>query len=227
MNIALSIGMIFVSIFVGYLLGSISFSVVIGKLFFHRDPRLEGSHNAGGTNAGRVFGKKVGLIVILLDVLKTIISIWGIYFIMSYAIPKESLFMEPTYYAYISGFFACIGHTFPLFTHFKGGKAVSCYGGLLISINWCLALIGIAIFMFILWLKKYVSLSSILSTFIISIISFIPIIFPILKFGMDFGMIYDIVLPSFLLFMAFFVLVRHKENVKRLIKGEERKITWM
>lgn len=222
MNISISILMIFLSLLIGYLLGSISFSVLIGKVFFKRDPRNEGSHNAGGTNAGRVFGKKVGLIVILLDVLKTILAIWMTYFIAKYAF-SEQLFMLPTYYAYIAGFAACIGHTFPLFASFHGGKAVSCYGGLLIALNWCLALIGIVVFLFILKLKKYVSLSSILSTFIISAISFIPIF----GFAMDFGMQYDLVLPIYLFVLAVFVLIRHKENIKRLRNGSERKIGWM
>lgn len=223
MNISLSIILIFVAIAIGYLLGSISFGVLIGKIFFKKDLREEGSHNAGGTNAGRVFGKKVGLIVIILDVSKTIIAIWSTYFIYKYAITDGTLFMDPTYYSYIAGFSCCIGHTFPLFASFHGGKAVSCYGGLVISLNWILALLGIAIFMLILKLKKYVSLSSILSTFIISFIAFIPYV----SYGMDWGMKYDIILPCFLLFMAIFVLIRHKDNIKRLIQGSERKITWM
>ena len=223
MNISLSIILIFVSIIIGYLLGSISFGVLIGKVFFKKDIRNEGSHNSGGTNAGRVLGKKVGLIVILLDVLKTVIAMWSVFFIFKYAISNGTLFMDPTYYAYIAGFSCCIGHTFPLFASFHGGKAVSCYAGLLISINWLLTLIGFIFFMIFLKIKKYVSLASMVTTFFISLIAFIPYV----KYGMDFGMVYDIVLPCFLLFMAFFVLIRHKENIKRLLKGTERKITWM
>ncbi len=223
MDLTISIIMIFVAIIVGYLLGSISNGVLIGKIFFHKDIREEGSKNAGGTNAGRVLGKKFGALVIALDALKCLISVWIIYFICKYALKSFDLFMIPTFYAYIAGIGACIGHTFPIFASFHGGKAVACYAGLVISINWGLALLGATLYFIILKITKYVSLTSILTTIIVGILAFIPIF----SYTMVFGLCYNYLMGIYLLILALFILVRHKDNIKRLRKKEEKKITWM
>lgn len=223
MDLTISIVMIFVAIIIGYLLGSISNGVLIGKIFFHKDIRKEGSKNAGGTNAGRVLGKKFGALVIFLDLLKCLVSVWATYFICKYGLKSFNLFMIPTYYAYIAGIGACLGHTFPLFASFHGGKAVACYAGLVISINWGLAILGALLYFIILKVTKYVSLTSIISTIIVGILAFIPIF----SYTMTFGLHYNYLMGIYLLLLALFILIRHKDNIKRLKNKEEKKITWM
>ncbi len=223
MDLTISIIMIFVAIIVGYLLGSISNGVLIGKIFFHKDIRKEGSKNAGGTNAGRILGKKYGALVITLDALKCLISVWSIYFICKYALKSFDLFMIPTYYAYIAGLSACIGHMFPIFASFHGGKSVACFVGLVLSFNWGLIIAVGILYFIILKITKYVSLTSIITTLIVSLLAFVPIF----SYTMVFGLSYDYFLGICLFIIALFILVRHKDNIKRLYNKEEKKITWM
>ncbi len=212
---------LFAALLMGYLFGSFPSAVVIGKTFFGVDVREQGSHNAGGTNAGRVLGKKVGLIVIALDVLKCILPMWIAFFVLTLTPLKETAILPLTYY--IAGIGAIIGHTFPIFAGFKGGKAVSSFGGFLLGTNWMLSLIGITIFMIVLKLKKYVSLASILASLAIAAISFIPFV----AYGMNFGMGYDISYALCIVAIAIYIVIRHHQNIIRLIHHEERKITWM
>ena len=211
------------SLILGYLLGSIPFGVVIGKVFFHKDIRNEGSKNSGGTNAGRILGKKIGLIVIILDLLKCLISVWLTYFIVKYLFKSIDLFLTPTYFAYIAGLGACLGHTFPIFASFKGGKAVACYAGLVLSLNWGLAIGGFILYMIILKISKYVSLTSIITTLVVGLVSFIPIF----KYTMCFGLEFDFILGIYLTLLAIYILIRHHSNVNRLLNHQEKKITWM
>ena len=211
------------SLIFGYLLGSISNGVLIGKLFFGIDVRTQGSHNSGGTNTGRVLGKKVGLIVIILDVLKTMIAVWVTLFICRISPIQEALVINPSYYAYLAGFASCIGHTFPCFFSFKGGKAVACLGGLCLATNWLISLIGIVFFLLILLLFKYVSLSSILTSLFVLVLSFIPFI---IDFGMNFAMIGDLYYSLLFLAISILVIARHYTNIKRIINKTENKIHW-
>ena len=141
-------------IILGYLLGSIPFALVIGKLFYKTDIRQYGSGNLGGTNAGRVLGKKAGISVIVLDVLKVVL-----------AAGLASLVSEPA--AIWTSLACCIGHYYPIFAHFKGGKAVATMFGFLISTSififqeFSYFLVPLFMFLIILYLFKYVSLGSI------------------------------------------------------------------
>lgn len=211
------------SLIFGYLLGSISNGVLIGKLFFGIDVRTQGSHNSGGTNTGRVLGKKVGLMVIILDVLKTMIAVWVTLFICRISPIQEALVINPSYYAYLAGFASCIGHTFPCFFSFKGGKAVACLGGLCLATNWLISLIGIVFFLLILLLFKYVSLSSILTSLFVFALSFIPFI---IDFGMNFAMTGDLYYSLLFLAISILVIARHYTNIKRIINKTENKIHW-
>ncbi len=224
MELTISILLIFLSIIVGYLLGSISPGIIIGKVFFKQDPRELGSHNSGGTNVGRIFGKKVGLIVIILDALKSLISIWTMYLITKYCFTNYTLIMGHTYFGFISGFACCIGHTFPIFNKFKGGKAVSCFLGIMIGVNYGLTIIGAIIYFIILKIKKYVSLSSILVSLILPFLALIPIFKYTMCLNMEYHIIY---FPLFVLTIGLFVVIRHKDNIKRLINHEESKIKWL
>ncbi|AZK44269.1 glycerol-3-phosphate 1-O-acyltransferase [Erysipelothrix piscisicarius] len=191
----------------GYLLGSIPNALVIGKLFFNTDIREHGSGNLGGTNAGRTLGAKAGVAVAVLDVLKATIAM----------VITNFLFPDATIYA---GFFATLGHCFPIFAKFKGGKAVSTAMGFLLGISILVTkrpvlhfIVPVLIFFAVLYLSKMVSLSA-----MISIITAVVIL----------GISQDNIQVTFAFaIIAIIVIYRHRSNIQRIKDGTERKITWM
>jgi acyl phosphate:glycerol-3-phosphate acyltransferase len=185
---------------VAYLLGSIPTALIVGKLGYNLDIREHGSGNLGATNTFRVLGFKAGSIVIVTDILKGTIAT---------LIP---LLFDADVYRLIIGLFAVIGHTYPLFAKFKGGKAVATSGGIILGINPLLFVITISTFLVSLYLSKYVSLSSIITGFVAVIASFL---------FQDTGLI--IVTALLMLFVTY----RHKANIKRIREKTEPKITWM
>ena len=197
-------------ILIAYLFGSISWSLVIGKVFYHTDIRTQGSGNLGGTNAGRVLGKKVGMVVIILDALKAFFAIW----IAVLVAPTDTMVLP------FIGIACVIGHCYPCFANFKGGKGVAtCFGFVLAlgvfvvhDLIW-IFLIPLLIFLIVLYLSKYVSLASMVG------IATMPL-FALIK-GYDLSIIISLVLLWLL------VVYRHRENIGRIKNGTERKITWM
>ena len=184
-----NIGAIIISLLIGYLMGSIPNAIWIGKVFFHKDPRDYGSGNAGGTNAGRVLGKKIGVLVIFLDAVKLIIPLYAVWAILTYAPiyhgsplmgTLQSIYIEgnndyvikwPVYWLTAVG--CGLGHCYPIFAQFKGGKNVSSTVGLITSVSWVLfVLCGISFFG-TLKLKKYVSLASMVTGWLAVIIEWI------------------------------------------------------
>ncbi len=209
---------------VGYLIGSIPFAIVIGKLFFNIDIREYGSKNAGGTNAGRVLGKRVGVIVIVLDALKIVI-------VMAINILIIKVFfnigfdnMTYTYCQEVAVFMAVLGHCYPIYCNFRGGKAVSSTAGVIVATNYICFPFGVVTFFATLFSTKIVSLSSILSGFVCVIVAFIE---PLAKHGMWFYLQYDIVYPLTILAIFALLLFRHRENIIRLKNHDERKIAWL
>ena len=198
-------------IILGYLLGSIPFALVIGKLFYKTDIRQYGSGNLGGTNAGRVLGKKAGISVIVLDILKVVL-----------AAGLASLVSEPA--AIWTSLACCIGHCYPIFAHFKGGKAVTTMFGFLISTSififqeFSYFLVPLFMFLIILYLFKYVSLSSICA----SVCSSLYITAQLLS--LDVNNLF-IILASWL--MTLLVIYRHNANIKRIQEGTENKVSWL
>lgn len=198
-------------IILGYLLGSIPFALVIGKLFYKTDIRQYGSGNLGGTNAGRVLGKKAGISVIVLDVLKVVL-----------ASGLASLVSEPA--AIWTSLACCIGHCYPIFAHFKGGKAVTTMFGFLISTSififqeFSYFLVPLFMFLIILYLFKYVSLGSICA----SVCSSLYITAQLLS--LDVNNLF-IILASWL--MTLLVIYRHSANIKRIQEGTENKVSWL
>lgn len=191
----------------GYLLGSIPNALVIGKVFFNTDIREHGSGNLGGTNAGRTLGAKAGVAVAILDVLKATIAMVITYFI----------FPQATIYA---GFFATLGHCFPIFAKFKGGKAVSTAMGFLLGISILVTkrpilhfIVPVLIFFGVLYLSKIVSLSAIVS--IIASVVILSVSQDNLHVTVAFAII------------AAIVVYRHRTNIQRIKEKTERKITWM
>ena len=197
----------FIASLIGYLLGSIPFALVIGKVFYKTDIRQHGSGNLGGTNAGRTLGKKAGIFVIIFDVLKAAIAMVITYFIA----PDVMIF---------AGFFATIGHCFPVFANFKGGKAVSTAMGFYLSVSILIThnvllhfVLPLAIFVLLLYITKIVSLSSIIA---------VPAGALIIALTQP-----DIRVTLASVIISVIVVVRHRENIKRIMSHTERKITWM
>lgn len=190
----------------GYLYGSIPFALVIGKLFYNTDIRNSGSGNLGGTNAGRVLGKKAGISVIILDALKAVL----VYYLTNYFALKLHINLDIKYIASL----ACIiGHCYPIFAQFKGGKAVSTCIGYFICINPLYAVIALIIFMIVLKISKYVSLSSICTS--LGVLCFVPFF--------DLSLTAKICMTIAVLLLVY----RHKENITRIKNHTESKITWM
>ncbi|MCD7894156.1 MAG: glycerol-3-phosphate 1-O-acyltransferase PlsY [Erysipelotrichaceae bacterium] len=193
-------------IFMSYLYGSIPFALVIGKVFYHTDVRNSGSGNLGGTNAGRVLGKKAGLAVIILDASKCCISILISSMIANYFNLNGDII-------YLSALACVIGHCYPIFADFRGGKAVSVAIGYALMTNRIAFIVALVIFLITLKLSKYVSLSSILASVSIAVIS------PFIGYS-TIGIITNIIIVALLVY-------KHTPNIQRLMNGTENKITWM
>ncbi|MGN1295927.1 MAG: glycerol-3-phosphate 1-O-acyltransferase PlsY [Bacilli bacterium] len=223
----LRITFLLLPLIVGYFLGSLNNAIIIGKVFFKKDPRDYGSKNSGGTNAGRVFGYKIGLLVIILDIIKTFAPMICIYFIYKNTIclEAEARFVDFDQYAiYLAGIGSTLGHCFPIYYGFKGGKAVSTLGGICLFTSWFVSIIGLFVFFLFLKIKKYVSLSSISASISVVLASIIAIFLPV---GMNFGIKANWMYSLFLGIIAVLLIIRHIPNIKRLKNHTESKIKWM
>ena len=187
-------------IIIAYLLGSIPSGLIVGKIFYGVDIREHGSGNLGATNAFRTLGIKAGTIVIIADILKgtlaTLLPVW----------------LGSDLHPLIAGMAAAIGHIFPIFAGFRGGKAVATSGGVLLAYEPALFLLLVVAFFISLYISKYVSLSSI-------IVAIIAVIYTFFK-----G---DVPLIVIVLILAAFVIFRHRANLKRILNKTEPKIKWM
>lgn len=194
-------------IILSYLFGSIPWGLVIGKVFFHKDIRKEGSGNIGGTNAGRILGKPVGIAVILLDALKGYFAM-----VLAYYLAKDAIVF--------AGLASVIGHCFPIFVHFHGGKAVATTFGFFLGVATLVNghifwqfIFPVLCFLVILYLTKMVSLSSITAVFIEAVVSiFINT---------------NKLVPVAVFILWILVTYRHKSNIERIKNGTESKIKWM
>jgi glycerol-3-phosphate acyltransferase PlsY len=201
--------LIFSSAVIGYLFGSIPTAVWIGRFYYNLDVREHGSKNAGATNTFRVLGKKPGIIVLLIDVLKGIIaSIFPILFMdiheMSYAF-LISLRL-------VSSIFSMIGHVLPVFAGFKGGKGVATSLGVLIGLQPFAALLCFSVFLLVFVSFKFVSLGAIMSA----------VTYPFIVYSVDPNVLFHEMIFTVILSSA--VLFTHRKNIFRLIKGEESKM---
>ncbi|MFT4995241.1 MAG: glycerol-3-phosphate acyltransferase PlsY [Paraglaciecola sp.] len=180
-----------------YLLGSISSAIVVCRLFHLGDPRLAGSGNPGATNVLRIGGKLPATLVLIVDILKGTLPVWTCYF----------LGFEPIILGMV-GIAACLGHICPLFFGFRGGKGVATAFGAMLPIGLELSLALIGCWLVVGVLSGYSSLAAIIS------VSLSPLLTWFIK-------------PAYTLpvaMLALLIIVRHKDNIFRLIKGEEGKI---
>lgn len=191
----------------GYLFGSIPFALVVGKIFYNTDIRGFGSGNLGGTNAGRVLGGKAGVAVAILDGLKG-------FFVIAIV-----MMFNPSA-AVIAGFMAAVGHCYPIFAQFKGGKAVSTAFGYLLGVSLFIShtvvsmfLVPLITFFVILKLTKFVSLSSIIAVSLAA--------------GISFFVQSNLQVSICALLIAVLVVYRHRSNIERLRTHTENKVHWL
>lgn len=201
--------MIVLMLILSYLIGAIPNGYVIGKVFLKKDIREFGSGNTGATNSFRVLGKPAGFIVTFLDIFKGFITVFFPLWFPVHAQGPISTFFT---HGLIVGIFAIIGHVYPIYLKFKGGKAVATSAGVVLGVNPILLLILAVIFFGILYLTKYVSLSSIIAAISCVIGSLI---------------IHDYILFGMSAFVSIILIFRHRSNIIRIFKGEEPKIKWM
>lgn len=203
---------------VSYLLGSLNFSIILSEVVKKKDIRKSGSGNAGATNMMRTYGIKAAVGTMLGDIFKVAIGILVAFAILG--VPMKYIFTNPAdaaeiqrvmLYKEFAGLFCVLGHIFPLYFKFKGGKGVAACTGMVIIVDWRIALILFAIFVSVILISKWISLGSIV----------IAILYPVLIFVFYKNWILSLVA---LLFTAI-VIIAHRENIKRLIKGEENKIS--
>ena len=203
--ICVEIGLLIIS----YLLGSIPNALIISKLFKGIDIREYGSKNMGATNVLRVLGIKYGLLVFLLDAIKASIIII-LFKVGIFSVDKYNHLPILSY-----GFMAVIGHLFPIFARFKGGKGVACSAGIICSYAPIIAIPTLLVFLIVALTTKYVSLGSILAVVTAFIGTFIV---PIL---MNEPFDWILIITVFAIMIIF--LISHRANIKRLLKGEENK----
>ena len=184
---------------IAYLIGSINFSVIISKKMAGFDVREKGSGNAGTTNMLRSYGKKAAIMTLLGDMLKTV------------AACMFGALMGPEYYGmYIAGLFCIMGHMFPVFFKFRGGKGVACLAMMVLITDWRVFLFLLFTFLVLVLGTKYVSLGSVICAMIY------PIVLNRMNKTVPFGWLIALLVGALIVFM-------HRENIKRLLTGTERK----
>ncbi len=194
-----------------YLLGSIPNAVWIGKFFFNTDVRNHGSNNSGSTNTIRVLGYKAGIPVLLLDILKGFLAVKMIY-LTFYYIPSTGEYIN---FQLLLGLAVIIGHIFPVFANFRGGKGVATLIGVILAIDPISMLICIGVFLITLIITKYVSLSSMIA----------GLSFPILLIVVFNTTTSSLVIFSLIVFVL--LLFTHQKNIERLARNQESKANFL
>lgn len=200
----------FLFIILAYLIGSIPTSIWVSKRFFNIDIREYGSGNAGATNTFRVLGAKWGTFVMVVDMLKGVIATSLYIFLPDYL--GVSYEWERTNLMIGLGLASVAGHIFPIWANFKGGKGVATLFGMAVAIQPLVAVCCIAVFLFVLYLTRFVSLSSILAG--VAFMVFILFIFN------EEATLYRV----FAVMVALMVVLTHQKNIGRIIKGTESKV---
>jgi len=193
---------------ISYFIGSISFSVIFSRKFAGFDVRDKGSKNAGTTNVLRTVGTKVALLTLVCDILKGVFAI-----VVAIIASKIWSNLDINILKYTAGFFVILGHTYPIFFEFRGGKGVATALGVLITLNWKIGLICLIFAVILIAVTRMVSVGSILSavlypilTIFMADIEFIPIVISIL--------------------IAVLVVFNHRSNLKRIKNGTENKLSF-
>lgn len=196
---------------IAYLLGSISFSVIISKKMAGFDVREKGSGNAGSTNVLRTVGKKAAALTLLCDCLKGVIAL-----LIAYAAGKIMKDLDGSLLVQLAGIFVVLGHTFPVFFKFKGGKGVATSLGVLLVTNWQIGLICLVFALILMALTRFVSLGSVAAA----------ILFPVLTIFINTNYLVPGNYIIFGVILAVLVIFNHRANVKRLLTGTENKLSF-
>lgn len=192
---------------VAYLIGSINSSILISKAVMGKDIRESGSGNAGATNMLRTMGKKYAIITLVIDILKGVVALLLAKLAMSFGAYDVSM--------YIAGVAVVVGHNFPVFFGFKGGKGVATSLGVILLLDWKIGLITLAIAIVIMAISKYVSLGSIMAA----------VVFMILQIAvMIINDSFDVTRLVCVLILGGLLIIRHRANIVRLLNGTENKL---
>ena len=196
---------------VAYLIGSISFSVIFTKKLAGFDVREKGSGNAGTTNVLRSVGKKAAVLTLVCDCLKGIVAI-----LIAFIAGKIMKELDGSLLIQLAGIFVVLGHTFPIFFKFKGGKGVATSLGVLLMVNWQIGLICLVFALVLMALTRFVSLGSIAAA----------ILFPVLTVFIHTNYLVNGNYIIFAIILAVLVVFNHRANVKRLLEGKENKLSF-
>lgn len=200
---------ILVLMLIAYLLGSIPTGLWIGNYFYHINLREHGSGNTGTTNTFRILGPKAGTVTLIVDLLKgTIATLLPIWLGVDHFSPI------------LIGLFAIIGHTYPIFAGFKGGKAVATSAGVLLGFAPLFLIYLLAIFIGTLYLFSMISLSSVVAA---SVAAISVLIFPAFHFLLP---SYDLIFTIIILLIASLIIIRHKDNMTRIRQKSENLVPW-
>lgn len=194
---------------VAYLIGSISFSVIFTKKLAGFDVREKGSKNAGSTNVLRTAGKKIAILTLVCDILKGVVAI-----LFARLMGHIDDFEHVEYLIQVAGLAVVIGHTFPIFFGFKGGKGVATSLGIILLANWQIGLICLVFALVLIILTRMVSLGSVAAA----------ILFPVLTLFIHENYLVAGDYRIFGILLGVFVCFNHRTNIKRLLKGQENKL---
>jgi len=194
---------------ISYLIGSISFSVIFTKKLAGFDVREKGSKNAGSTNVLRTAGKGIAALTLVCDILKGVVAV-----LIALGIGKIDKFEHMEYLVQVAGIMVVLGHTFPVFFKFKGGKGVATSLGLILLMNWQIGLICLVFALVLILLTRMVSLGSVSAA----------ILFPVLTMFITENYIVPGYYRIFGILLGLFVCFNHRTNIKRLLTGTESKI---
>ena len=234
------------SLIFGYFFGSIPVGVILCRLFRGQDPRENGSKNSGGTNVGRLFGMKLGAATIILDALKTVLPMILVWVLLEFCGIKDLYYKQPGGFLLHDGgvmimlapLGATLGHCWPIFSDFRGGKAVASYAGFALFTSWASLIISFFAFGITLKKSKFVSLSSMVGSTVGMLVAWA--MFFIQKYALismsicfwGFGLIelwasasLEFAIVSTL--MTGILIFRHRSNIRKLTAGNENKIKWM
>ncbi|MBN2284925.1 MAG: glycerol-3-phosphate acyltransferase [Tissierellales bacterium] len=187
-----------ISALIGYLTGCFQTAYLLGRYLKKTDIRKLGTNNAGASNATIVFGWKYGIITALIDMGKTIIAVNIV----------AALYPDLQHLKFIAGIFCILGHIFPFYLHFKGGKGFASYVGLALAINWKIGLTMIILSFLVTVVTDYIVVSTLLSTALYPVYLYLE--------GEDFIVI------GMMILLFFLIAFKHKENIKKILAGEER-----
>ncbi|KUK74256.1 MAG: Glycerol-3-phosphate acyltransferase [Clostridiales bacterium 38_11] len=187
-----------ISALTGYLFGCFQTSYLLVKFLKKTDIRKHGTSNAGASNAAIVFGWKFGLVIALVDICKTILAVT----LISFIFPEDHLLK------YIAGLSSILGHIFPFYMQFKGGKGFASYAGLVLSMNWRLGIVFIFFCIIITVVTNYISIAAMISTGV----------YPLYNIFIR----EDTTIILLLIMMYFVIIYRHRENISRLKTGQEK-----